>query len=834
MVDDTQVCFHCGLIIPAQGNVLNLFVQNKSRSFCCYGCHAVCDTIIQAGLEDYYQHRSQLASSQSTDVTSMPDEVALALYDRQDIKDEFVIQKNELEEACLLLENIHCSACVWLNEHHLRKLKGIDTVQIDAATHRALVRWNPALISLSKILKAIHDIGYKAHPYDPLKHQVQLEDQKQKSSERLIFAGVLGMFVMNFSLATYFMGVNETSESMQGWELGGRWSSLVACLFLLAYSGRTFFIGAWRAVQLKQVNMDVPIVLGLSAAFLGSAWATFYQQGDVYFEAIAMFVFFVLLSRRWELKGQLFSIRYLSLLNQKKLKTALCINKAGQTKNIAVKDFKVGDMAVVLPGDTVPIDGLLCTGRAELDESLITGESTFQRHIKGDLIRAGSINGHQRIVVRVTQIEAFSTIAGINQLVLRGLENKPDQEQLINRIASWFIVAVLGITAVTLVYWFLKGDREYLSHVIAVLIVTCPCALALAIPVANSIAAGRLLESGILPVNMSALKALAEAEVIVFDKTGTLTATQLTLSDRSYSKDTKKRFSNIVLAALALQSEHPVSKAIVKHFGAPDLILTDFSNHLGLGVQAMYGKKIYRLGSIEFVDADNLISRSMAVTIKNWRKRGDQVVALGEKGFAPLLVLAFSNPLRQGAKGLSKQLLALGFSKTLILSGDHPSSVAAIANTLNIDNFMARQNPNDKLTSIHELQAKEGKVVMVGDGINDAPTLAAADASISLSSASDLAQLHSDFILLRNNLSAISYIRKTARKTQQIIKQNLFWAVAYNLSMVPAAAAGLISPWIAALGMSLSSLIVVANSLRLRTKMQSKASNALQGASSSA
>ncbi len=769
---------------------------------------------MQSGLEDYYQHRTENASPQS-----VPDSAEfLALYDRPDIKKSFVIDHDGVEEACLLLEDIHCSACVWLNEHHLRKLDGVISATIDSVTHRAIVRWDPDIISLSKILLTILNIGYHAHPYDPAKNDQQLADRKLKSTERLLFSGIFGMFVMQFALATYFMGSSGTGEPLQLWEIGGRWVSLLICSLLLAYPAQTFFVSAWRAIRHGQVNMDVPIVIGLSAAFLGSAYATIVQSGEVYFEAIAMFVFFVLLSRRWELKGQLYASRFLSRLNKQKLQTAerISTDGKGEAEIVSVNDLIAGDRVSVLPGSSIPVDGRLMNESAELDESLLTGESLPQTRKRGDNICAGSINGDQRIVLEVEHEAAFSTVEEINRLILRGIENKPREEIIINRIASRFIAALLIVTAATLSYWLWRGDPQWLSNTIAVLIVTCPCALALAIPVANSIATGRLLESGVLPLDMNALPALAKSDTVIFDKTGTLTAASLTVVDVWLNPQQKNEKTLTAVIKLASQSEHPVSRAIVDRYGV-DQTEFDIVNLPGQGLQGKIKGRNYRLGAIDFaIKTENKqLPAELLDTLKHWHSEGYQITAFSEESELQGL-FACSNPVRPGIRRLLEKLKSLGVKETLVVSGDHEQNVERLAKSLGISSHASRQTPEDKLKVINTLRSSGKKVVMVGDGINDAPILAAADASISLGSATDLAKINSDFVLLNNNLFNIAIIKKVAQKTRKVIGQNIFWAVSYNAILVPAAAAGFVQPWLAALGMSLSSLIVVSNSLRLR------------------
>lgn len=607
-----DTCFHCGLPNPSEAPKLE--VLGAARHFCCHGCHAVAETIVQAGLDNYYQHRTGVADAPAgeTLVQDSSDyqrlEELLAIYDREAVKAGFVQSHGDLEEACLMLEGIHCAACVWLNERHIRKLNGVQSVQIDAITHRAQLVWDPEKQALSDILRAIRDIGYAAHPYDPHKNAEQLKARQLRSGERLLFAGVLGMFVMNFSLATYFLGESSTGI-LSGWEIGGRWASWVICLALLLYPARVFYVSAYAALRRGQVNMDVPIVLGLSAAFLGSTYATIVSKGEVYYEAIAMFIFLILLSRRWELKGRLFASKYLARLEKHRLKTAQRERADETLETVTMNELVHDDVVVVMPGETVPVDGRLLSAAGEFDESLLTGESLLQYRQCGDRVVAGSINGAQRIRLRIDGDNANSTLEAMHRLVLRGADQRPTQALLANQVASRFIIALLVVTMATAAYWLWQGSAEWLSHTISVLIVTCPCALALAIPVATSLASARLLESGVLPLDMSRLDVLAKADTVVFDKTGTLTEALPLVAGVAYVDGADHAEVRSVMYAMVVQSEHPLASAIRQHLAlniSPSLTNRmndglEVDNQLGRGLQVEIAGVVYRLGSVTFV-----------------------------------------------------------------------------------------------------------------------------------------------------------------------------------------------------------------------------------------
>lgn len=815
-----DICFHCGLP-NQQTNISSLMVFGEARTFCCHGCRAVCTTIIQSGFEAFYQHRTNIFQSRQAPAQSTAQlHEMLALYDQPEIKSEFVIKRAGVEEACLLLEDIHCPACIWLNEHHLRKRKGVISVEIDAVSHRANICWDPAQIKLSQILLAINDIGYQAHPFDPAKNQQQLEHRRQKSTERLLFSGIFGMFIMQFSIATYFMGHSVTGLTPQYWELGGRYLGLLLSFALLAYPGQMFFISAWRAIRRRSINMDVPIALGLASAFLGSTVAVLSGQGEVYFDAIAMFVFFILLSRRYELKGQLYASRFLARLHKQKLTTAEVLQPDGKTLCTPINALSERDVVVVLPGATLPIDGRLASDWAEIDESLLTGESQLQRRQRGDALYAGSINGTQTIRIEAVKVGGLARIDHINRLILRATQGKSTLELRVNRIAGQFVLALLWVTLMTLAYWLWQGSSNWLANTIAVLIVTCPCALALAIPVAHSISSARLLALGILPLNMNALEKLANATVAVFDKTGTLTHSELTLVGHHYERPEQQAASIQLIMRLAAESEHPVARALIKALGdaradaREDVLVV--VNHPGHGLTATVASEEIRLGAFDFVFPDLSVNEASRRKLTMWEHKGYQVIAFSGAADASVAYFAFSSQLRAGAKQMIGGLRKLGVNKIIIASGDHEANVSLLAGKLGVNQYASRLTPSEKLSLIHKLKASGQPLIMVGDGINDAPTLAAADASIALDCGADLAKINSDFVLLGNDVGKILTLRALAKQTRKIVRQNIIWAVGYNALMVPAAASGLLQPWQAALGMSLSSLLVVMNSLRLR------------------
>ncbi|MEN8207265.1 MAG: heavy metal translocating P-type ATPase [Pseudomonadota bacterium] len=808
-------CFHCGLPVPENQAPPVLEVDGTEREFCCHGCQAVCKAIVDAGLDDYYRHRTDTAASANQQV--IPDFLSrVTLYDRPEIQQGFVTQQQDWSEATLLLENIRCPACLWLNEKHLRSLEGVIDVHIDDITQRARVRWQPDTIRLSQILTAITDIGYIAHPYDASRNELLQKLRRRRSTEKLIFAGAVGMLVMNFSLATYFMGGPDPSGELPLWIVIGRWTSVMLVTLIMAYSGQEFFAGAWGDLRNKRLGMDIPVVLGLSFAFAGSLYTTISGHGEVYFDSIAMFIFFLLLARRYELGGKLKAADHLDRLARVTPGTAQRIDEDGTRHDTAVEELLPGDLIRLVPGETIPVDGTISSGSSSFDESLITGESSPVLKQHGDHVVAGSVNGDQPVVIRVTKTLQASTLSEIQQLVEYGLEQRPRYARLAERVASWFVGAILVIAAATAWYWLQVEPTHWLTSTIAVLIVTCPCALALATPVALAISAGRFMEIGVLPLRMQALDDLAKSDFFVFDKTGTLTAGHPVLSAvhamDHFDRDQCLRYAS----ALSADSEHPLAKAVRLNDPQPGIRAAMIKNVPGSGIVACIDDMEWRLGKPDFAAQGHELSSEFVSVVEDCQSSG-QLVSLLSNRDGIQAILTFDDPLRCGVQDLLTGLANTGVSNFAILSGDSPTSVSKLCQRLGISDCHGGMSPRDKLAWTDARQQEGHRIAMFGDGINDAPTLAVADVSVSFSGATDLANISSDFLILGNDASVLANARQLARQTRQNIMQNFVWAAGYNLVAVPFAAAGYIPPWGAAIGMSVSSLIVVMNALRLQS-----------------
>ena len=813
-------CFHCGQPVTEElPPKLNLF--GESRCFCCPGCQAVCRAIVNAGHEDYYRYRESPAR-QANDGPIPSFVHQLDHYDHPEIQQEFVTSGSTWREAALILEEIRCAACLWLNERHLRSLNGILAVNMDYTSQRARIRWDPERIRLSDILKAITEIGYTAYPYNPAHREALASDQKRRSLERIIFAAIIGMVVMNFSIASYLVGDPDSTGRYPLWITIGRWTALIAVTAILAYPGQEFFHGAWRDLKNRRLGMDVPIVIGLAIAWGGSLVATATQQGEVYFDSIAMFVLLLLIARFAELRGRLIAARSLDFMARIVPATARRLGDAGE-EEVPVVELIPGDLIRLAPGESVPVDGTISEGTGSFDESLLTGEVFPVRKIVGDEVIGGSLNGDQAVIMRVTRRSSESTLSDINRLVERGTQARPYYAKLAEQAALWFVAVVLLIAAVTAAVWTWLDPSRVITNLVAVLIVTCPCALALATPVAITLSAARFAEKGILPLRMNALEALAVGKLFVFDKTGTLTegCPRVGVVDSlgNVSEDRVRQLA----ASLEVNSTHPFAKALRASYHGSLETCQDLSAFPAEGVEGRVQGVRWRLGKPEFALRGRVPEQSLWNRIQVLRGQGYSVVLLASDE-GPQAVFALTDLLRNGLQTVLIRLRRLGVKRMVVLSGDHPDNVARVAAELEMDEFHGGLSPADKLDWIKRAQADGYRAIMVGDGMNDAPTLAAADTSLSFAEAASIARVSSDFVIMGPNLTPLAEARHLARRTRRILVQNLLWAATYNFSAVPLAALGYIPPWGAAIGMSLSSLLVVGNSLRLKHEAREKSS----------
>jgi Cu2+-exporting ATPase len=810
-------CYHCGQPIPP-GTRHGAVVLGKRRPMCCKGCEAVAEAIVQGGLEDYYRFRTGTPGSPGDPVPETLRE--LEVFDDPRIQERFVREAGEhLREASLILEGITCAACVWLNEKHIRSLPGVLDVQINYSTHRAQVRWDERRIRLSRILEAIAAIGYRAHPYDPARQQELVEAERRDLLRRLGLAGALGMQVMMIAVALYF---GEARGMDPLYERFFRWVSLLLTAPIVLYSAQPFYAAAWRDLRSRALGMDVPVTLGVFGAFAASAWATVTDTGTVYFESAAMFVFLLLGARFLEAAGRRRALYAVERIAQATPRTATRLRRDGEGEAeevVPAIDLRPGDRVRVRPGETIPADGRVVAGASGVDESLLTGESRPVPKGPGERVVGGSINVDSPLEVEVLHVGQDTVLSRILQLLERAQSERPAVARLANRVAGWFVAGVLVLAALTALGWWWAGSPDWLQIAIAVLVVTCPCALSLATPAALTAATGRLAASGILVTRGDALEGLAQARHVVFDKTGTLTEGRPRLVAVRPAGAGEDRVL-AVAAALERHSEHPLARAVTEAARARGLAVptaNEVRNTPGAGLEAVVDGRVHAVGHARFV-ADFLTRHGHhAPDADREPESGASVAWVASAAEGLLGTLVLRDTLRPEARQALDALRARGL-EIWLLSGDRRDAARELGHRLGIpaDHVLAERDPDGKLAELRALQARHGAcVAMVGDGVNDAPVLAGADVSMAMGGGAQLALASADLVLLQSRLSGVVEAFETAARTRRTVAQNLAWALGYNLLALPAAAAGWVQPWMAALGMSASSLVVVGNALRL-------------------
>ncbi|MCX7147950.1 MAG: heavy metal translocating P-type ATPase [Rhodocyclales bacterium] len=816
---DREPCYHCGLPIPV-GTEFPVEIDQVRREMCCAGCQAVAQAIVGNGLSDYYRHRDAMPESQRE---ALPQIVAdFGLFDHPDVQKNFVRRAEGAageheQEAALILEGITCAACVWLNESHVRRQPGVTAIDINYTTRRARVRWDERVTKLSAILEAIAAIGYRAHPYDIGRSEQLAQKERKAALWRLFVAGFGMMQVMMYAVPVYLADGDMTPDI----EALMRWASLILTLPVMLYSAAPFFVSARRDLKLRRVGMDVPVALGVGAAFAASVWATLSAAGEVYFDSVTMFVFFLLSGRYLEMMARQKAARSVETLARAipafatRLATWPCSGVDAAGERVAVAELRTGDAVQIRPGETVPADGFVLDGESAADESLLTGESRPVSKRTGDALIGGSVNTASPLVMRVERVGAETRVAAIQRLMERAAAEKPRLVEMADRVAGRFIVALLMLAVATALAWWWIDPSRALWVFVAVLVVSCPCALSLATPAALTVATGALAARGVLVTRGHAIEALARADHFIFDKTGTLTEGRMELVEViPVCGDAARALA--LAAALERGSEHPIARALVAggvDAGANVGIEVGGSRATtGAGVEGAIEGRVWRLGRPEFVGAKH--GAPLPAGIEAIVGAGDTVISLGDAdGWQAFFRL--SDSLRPEASAMAAKLAAAGI-RLSIFSGDTPAAAERVGASLGIPDARGGLSPEDKHAALKALQVAGETVAMVGDGVNDAPVLAQAQVSIAMGGGADLARANADVVLLGNDLQALPEALALARRTVRIVKQNLAWAFAYNLLAIPLAMAGWVTPWMAGIGMSASSLLVVLNALRLQ------------------
>ncbi len=790
-------CYHCALPVPS-GSRFTAVVLGQAREFCCPGCQAVAEAIVAGGLESYYQHRSEASANPEALPVQLVDE--LALYDRADVQKPFVRHQGDLAETTLLMEGISCAACGWLIEKHLRSLPAVAEARLNLSNHRLHVSWVDSQLPLSQLLSELRHIGYAAHPYQADRASEQLASENRLALRQLGVAGLLWFQAMMATMATWPEFNIDLSPELHTIL---RWVALFLTTPIVFYSCAPFFKGAMRDLRTRHLTMDVSVSLAIGGAYIAGIWTAISGVGELYFDAVGMFALFLLAGRYLERRARERTAAATAQLVNLLPASCLRLGADGQSERILLSELALGDRVLVHPGAILPADGKILDGQSSVDESLLTGEYLPQPRTTGDAVTAGTLNVEGALTVEVLALGQDTRLSAIVRLLDRAQAEKPRLAEIADRAAQWFLLlSLIAAAAIGLLWWQLDASRAFWI-VLAMLVATCPCALSLATPTALTAATGTLHKLGLLLTRGHVLEGLNQIDTVIFDKTGTLTEGRLALrAIRPLSHLDSEQCLGLA-AALENRSEHPIARA----FGRAPVAAEEVLSTPGLGLEGRVGEQHLRIGQPDFVCA---LSGAALPALPD---EAGQWLLLGNRQ-GPLAWFVLDDRLRADAPALLAACKARGW-RTLLLSGDSSPMVASVAAELGIDEAHGGLRPDDKLQVLQQLHQQGRKVLMLGDGVNDVPVLAAADISVAMGSATDLAKTSADAVLLSNRLEALVQAFSLARRTRRVIIENLLWAGLYNGLMLPFAALGWITPVWAAVGMSISSLTVVLNALRL-------------------
>jgi len=807
-------CFHCGLPLPPDEDFIEE-IGGKPRHFCCIGCQSVCRVIYDAGLEGFYQR-----TPDGTLLGPPPEPPRdVGLYDLDEVQEEFIRDLGEEREIHLLVEGIHCAACVWLIERTLSQLPGVLSAQVNLSGKRLLLRWDSKRIKLSEIISRLGQIGYAAVPFDPEAAEGTIKRQNRALLFRMAFAGFTMMNLLWISIAIY-----AGADTADGGEFLGlfRWIGFGLATPTLFYSGWPFLRGAWSGLRNLHLTMDLPIAIGAITTYLYSVYITVTSSttGEVYFDTVVNFLFVILVGRYLEAMSKRHAVAATQRLMDLQPRVATLLVD-GEEKITPIRSVKPEQLVLVKAGNKIPVDGVVIEGRSSVDESMLSGESEPISKGVDDPVSAGTLNVSSAITVKVTGTLQNTSLGKIIALVEEAQASKAPIQCMADRIVPWFVLVTLILASVTFVWWVGKDFELALMAATSVLIITCPCAFGLATPMAIAVASGQGARHGILVKNGEVLETLSRINHVVFDKTGTLTTGKMRLQ-QIVTVGAQNETELLRLAAMAERySEHNIARAIVeaaeeRHIPDQGLRPTDFESLPGNGVKARVGEHQVVIGTGAWLGVNEVtIDASCAETINALEAQANSCVHVAVDGHYSGL-LAIADELRPDAKALVEQLQADGIRMTL-LSGDRRRVAEAVAEQLGGMDVIAEVLPQDKDRVIRELQEQGDWVAMVGDGVNDAPALIRANVGIAVGSGTDVSVESADIVLMSDELEKVRLATALSRRTLRTIRQNIGISFTYNIIMVPLAMMAFITPLVAAVSMPISSLLVIGNAARIRT-----------------
>ena len=789
-------CFHCQEpVLTGQQFVTR--INDRDERMCCPGCQAVSQAIVDAGLLSYYKFRTEPGSKQNALVPEALTQ--FSAYDLPEVQQDFVHSEDNVESVSLSIDGITCAACAWLIEHKVKQLAGVSQVLVNSTTQRAMISWDKRKVKLSDILGQISRIGYQAAPYQVDEQELNNKLNSRKFLLRLGLAGFATMQVMMFALALYTGYFTDLDVQYRDYF---RWVSMIFATPVVLYSAQPFYFSAIRTLLSGKLNMDVSVSIAIGGAYTASCFATVNGTGEVYFESVSMFTFFLLLGRYFEQKARQKASVSSSNLHKLVPLTAHLVTENGQ-EEIPAKKLRLNDVILVKPGEMVAADGVVIEGHTNINEAMLTGEQMPIEKQQDQQVYAGTINVDQPIKVKVTALGQDQLVAEIIRLQELASNTKPAIALLADKLSRYFSGTILTIATITYLVWQQISPEDAFWVTLSVLVATCPCALALATPTAVTCATAIFTRLGIITRKAGVFEKLPQIKHVVFDKTGTLTCGTLSIGQTQCMADLTKTQALAIAAALETGSRHPIAAAFAL-FADNTLVAEQVHHEVGFGVRGRIEGTEYLIGNAVFTGAR---VDTQDPTQKIWlaRSANEQLEVLAS--------FEIQDNIRQDSKATIEILKQQG-CRISIASGDSSGHVHQLAKELGIEDVHSGLTPAGKLALVTKLQ-QHTRVAMFGDGINDAPVLAGADLSVAMGSGSAIAKNSADLILLGDHLSRFTQAVAVAKLTTQIIKQNLAWALGYNALILPLAVTGHVAPYIAAIGMSASSLIVVGNSLRL-------------------
>lgn len=788
-------CDHCHLEFSDE-----VMIHDGEYRFCCNGCQGIFHLLKDEGLESFYSKMGDATLSPPSEQFE-----ASSNFDTPAFHERFVTTtKENLSQVSLVIEGIHCAACVWLNEKALHKMDGVIEAYINYTNNKARITWNPAVVKLSSIIDMIRAIGYNAFPYDASLQEVRANKERKEYYLRMAvatFATMNMMWIAVAQYAGYFTGISQEIKTILNI---AEWVLATPVLF---YSGWVFYRGAYYGLKNRSITMDLLVVTGSSLAYLYSIYITLMEKGEAYFDSVAMIITFVLFGKFLEVLSRKNAADTLDVIG-KHIPREVSIVEGESIRSVNVSDVKEGDVILIRSGERSAIDGEVISGEGSFDESNLTGESEpiFKRI--GDKIISGTTSIDALIHYRATKDFAHSTLSTLVNLLENAMAQKPSIEQLANRLSQYFSSTILFLAIATFWGWYFwphSFDRSLMVG-ISVIIIACPCALALATPVATLVGLALGAKRGILFKSAAQIETMAKATMVVLDKTGTITMGRPEVVYATLHQP----FDMGVLYALVSLSKHPISRGVMEYIGRTENKTDSISIEevRELPARGMIG----RHNGVMIAGGNALLMEELGLNVDT---RSDKSLFY----YAVDNVLTATFELRDQPKEKALESIQtlhdLGL-RVVMLTGDHEAAALRVAQEVGIKEVYAHLTPEGKAAFIASAHDEGYIVVMAGDGINDLLALAASDIAIAMGNGSDIAIEVSDVVLMHDSLTSLAESFAISRKTYALIKQNLFISLVYNSITIPLAMMGYIIPLIAAISMSFSSLLVVGNSMRVR------------------